>query len=194
MTDARIPERYLMDRRVAKLSDAAFRTYILGTTWAVSNMTDGYITQDDFGLIPSSNPLVISELVDSGLWLAQERGGWLIADYEKTQTSRSELETLAKVRRRDREKKARQRAARLDTGTVPGDVPGDSPGDVSRRTAQDRTGEVRKEGKDVESYQGYDERAGELVDPEVVPWPESVQDSAHVPAFLGGTLLSDEPF
>lgn len=63
--------------------------------------------------------------------------------FADTQTSSDQLAVLENVRRRDREKKARQRQAKKEEiGTaVPGDVPGDGcPGD---NTGQDRRGEDR---------------------------------------------------
>lgn len=138
MTDARIPERYLMDRRIARLGDAAFRSWIVATLWAVANRTDGMIEHDDLPLIPQLDPASVNALTDSGLWTANE-DGWRITDYAETQTSRSELEALENVRRREREKKRAQRsrtdanADALSRGQSAGTVP-----PASRGAAQDR--------------------------------------------------------
>lgn len=147
MTDARLPERYLMDRRVMRLSDTAFRSFVVSMLWSVSNRTDGEVLPEDFTLIPGFGSANVTTLEAAGLWT--RRGpGWLIVDFASTQTSRHDLEVLESARRRDREKKARQRARRpaeasadeapaeADVGSAPGDVPGD----VSRGTTQDRTG------------------------------------------------------
>ena len=138
MTDARFPERWLNDRRLLRLSDAAFRLFVISLTWSVSNRTDGVLDAGDLALIPGINPAAVGELVEAALWMAG--GGpsptaapWLIIEYAGTQTSRHELELLTSMRRREREKKRRQRAR----------VPGDVPGDVSPGTAQDRTGQAR---------------------------------------------------
>jgi hypothetical protein len=43
MTDARFPERWLNDRRLLRLSDAAFRLFVISLTWSVSNRTMEYL-------------------------------------------------------------------------------------------------------------------------------------------------------
>lgn len=149
MTDARMPERYLNDRRVLRLSDGAFRAFVTATIWSVSNRTDGVIEDGDVSLIPHMTPLYPQELVAAGLWDMRPDGGYVIADFATTQTSRDELEVLDNIRRADREKKRRQRHAKRDAGPldadpVTGEVPGDGPRDVSPGTAQARTGQARQ--------------------------------------------------
>jgi hypothetical protein len=149
MTDARLPERWLNDRRLQRLSADHFRTYINALLWSVANRTDGRIERDDVGLIPLWSANAAKAFVSAELFTPQS-GGWLITDYASTQTARSELETLERVRRRERDKKARQRAGKVaeeavgaegipgdESPSVPGDVPGDGPGDASRGTAQE---------------------------------------------------------
>jgi hypothetical protein len=139
MTDARFPERWLNDRRLLRLSDAAFRLFVISLTWSVSNRTDGVLDTGDLTLIPGVNPAAAGELARAGLWMA---GGspsptaapWLIIEFASTQTSSSELQILTNARRREREKKRRQRARVL----------GDVPGEVSPGTAQDRLGQARR--------------------------------------------------
>lgn len=160
MTDARVPERWLNDRRIQRLSADHYRTFINALLWSVANRTDGRIEREDVGLIPHWSANSAKALIAAGLFIAQA-DGWLIADYLATQTSRSELETLEQVRRRERDKKARQRAGRAgtpnaddsgapgdETDSVPGDVPGDSPGEASRGTTQEgRTGRKARKGE-----------------------------------------------
>lgn len=130
MVDARMPEKYLVDRRVMRLSDSAFRAFVVLTMWSVSNRTDGQIAADDLPLIPRVDASQVAEVVAAGLATATG-DGWALVDYIATQTSRSELEILENNRRREREKKARQR------GNVPREVPGDvSPGTAQARQAR----------------------------------------------------------
>lgn len=141
MTDARFPERYLSDRRVLRLSADEFRGWAFATIWSVSNRTDGAILSDELLLIPFMKAETAQKLEACGLW-EPVTGGWTIADFGQAQTSRHELEVLDNARRRDREKKARQRAAKNGSAPSFSDVPGDSPEgssrgcprDVSRRT------------------------------------------------------------
>ena len=138
MVDARMPERYLTDRRVLRLSLGAFRAYVMTLLWAVSNRTDGILDDRDLELVPKVTRAHAIELVAAELW-EQVDGGFLIVDFEATQTSRDELAVLSNARRREREKKARQR------GRSSSEAPGDVPGDVSPGTAQARLGVKEQE-------------------------------------------------
>lgn len=109
MTDARIPERYLVDRRIVRLSHIQRSSYFMATLWSVSNRTDGHIDKGDIPLIPTFDQEAIGALVGVGLW-APTSTGWLDTEFETVQTSRDELTRMDNMRRADREKKARQRA------------------------------------------------------------------------------------
>ncbi len=148
MTDARLPERWLADRRLLRLSDAHHRSFINALMWSVSNRMDGRIDPEDLALIPNFAVGAPKELVAAGLWTGLDHG-WRITDFMATQTSSCDLEVLENIRRREREKKARQREKKVtgdtdDDGVVPGTVPGDSTGGTSPGTTQDRTGQARK--------------------------------------------------
>lgn len=147
MTDARLPERYLMDRRIVRLNDTARSSYFMAVLWSVSNRTDGRIEREDLPLIPTFNTSSAKALVDCGLWI-EHGNGWLDVEFAKVQTSKSDLEVLENARRADREKKARMRAAKKDStpdfpGSVPGTIPGDSTGE--ERTGKARTGKASTE-------------------------------------------------
>ncbi|MGN7968163.1 hypothetical protein [Microbacterium sp. 22296] len=155
MADARIPERYLVDRRIMRLTDAERSSLFLATLWSVSNRTDGRIERGDLAIIPMFRQEAVHTLVVHGLWVEDGPDAWSIADYERDQTTRDEFERLENARRKDREKKARQRAQQR--------VPGDAPGGQSPGTAQDRQGKARQgqEGKDIAG--GVDEETGEVI-------------------------------
>lgn len=162
MTDARVPERYLMDKRIVRLTDAERSSYFMATLWSVSNRTDGRIDRDDLPLIPTFKTASIQALVGSGLWSPTEIG-WVDTEFANVQTSKSDLEVLENARRADREKKARRRAANKDS-------PGDSPRDMSpgqHRTGQDRTGQD----KPKFSEDDINQKTGEVVEWPVVAIP-----------------------
>jgi hypothetical protein len=189
MTDARLPERWLNDRRLQRLTPEHYRSYVNALLWSVANRTDGRIEQEDLGLIPHWSANAAKAFVDAGLFTPQSRG-WLIADYAATQTSRDELATLDELRAREREKKARQRAKKKESPggggrvmplrrptrkllvktTVPGTVPGTCPrGQHRTRT---RTGQAGRPG------QGGDQPTNEHANPDAtnghspdVDWP-----------------------
>jgi hypothetical protein len=91
-----------MDRRIARLSDVEFRAWCMAMLWSVSNRTDGVIEVQDVDLVPTLDATIAGALTAAGM-LEATGNGWLLRDFEATQTSRSELETLENVRRRDRE-------------------------------------------------------------------------------------------
>ena len=140
MTDARMPDRWLTDRRVLRLPDDAFRLFVVGPMWAVSNRSEGVIFDDDLELLPRVRPGAAAHLAQAGLWTHQDAEGgagyWVIAEYGKTQTSREQLEAEELARKKATEKKRRQRAA----AAVPRDVPGDNTG--QDRLGQDRQGQA----------------------------------------------------
>lgn len=151
MTDARLPERFLNDRRIVRLAPEDFQGYVLSMLWSVANRTDGLIEVDDLPLLPWVRQGAPERFVSRGLW-ASVAAGWIITDFESTQTSRHDLEVLENMRRAGREKKARQRAAKAGVTTdVPGDVAGGlSPGTSRGRVPEDATGQERT-GRDQRS-------------------------------------------
>ncbi|GLJ79020.1 hypothetical protein [Microbacterium imperiale] len=169
MADARIPERYLVDRRIMRLSDAERSSLFLATLWSVSNRTDGRIERGDLAIIPMFREAAVHTLVVQGLWVEDGPDAWVIVDYERDQTSRSQFEVMENTRRREREKKQRQR---LKQG-----VPGDSPGGQSRGTSQDRQGQARQGEEGQEIAEGVDVGTGEVHEwPVRVPGEQFVQD------------------
>ncbi len=139
MTDARLPEKWLSDRRLYRLSPEHFRSFAYALLWSVSNRTDGYIEPEDLVLIPHFTNGAAEVFVAARLWTPLPKG-WRITDFAMTQTSRSDLEVLENIRAAEARKKRRQRAAKAAAREH---VPGDSPGDSSPGTAQDRTGQAR---------------------------------------------------
>lgn len=162
MADARIPERYLVDRRIMRLSDAERSSLFLATLWSVSNRTDGRIERGDLGIIPMFRAEVVHALVVHGLLVEDGEDAWVIADYQRDQTSRTEFEVLENARRREREKKRRQRSQKDS-------VPGDVPGGLSRGTAQDRQGQARQGQEGQEIAEGVDLSTGVVTEWETVP-------------------------
>src|SRR4051812_31497744 len=147
MTDARLPERWLNDRRVIRLTDGAFRTFVTSLVWSVANRTDGVIDPDDLDLVHGASRDKVPELVAAGLY---EPAGsvHLIVDFAATQTSRDQLLILENVRRQEREKKARQRARKSEESEhlSPGMSPGTpSPGTVPG--GPHRTGQAGQAGQ-----------------------------------------------
>ncbi|TFV66314.1 hypothetical protein E4P40_25490 [Blastococcus sp. CT_GayMR20] len=97
--------------------------------WSVANRTDGRFEADDVELMPRANTADVVELLAAGV-LTRDGSQLVLPDFAATQTSRDELEVLENARRRDREKKARQRAEKAGvpgdshSGHPPGRIPG----------------------------------------------------------------------
>jgi hypothetical protein len=152
MTDARFPERWLNLAALQRVSPTAYRLFGNALMWSVANGTDGHIPVWALGLIPSAEETDAKELAQVSLWLDHVSDGWVIAPYEDTQTTRSDLELLANGRRQDAARKRRVRHHKQgdhslcvdDCPDVRGTCPGDSPEGQVRGTpigqAKDRTG------------------------------------------------------
>jgi hypothetical protein len=102
MSWLRIEGRMPQHRKVAPLSDAAFRLHVTAKCWCVSEESDG--------LIPSAIPKtltaaprekrladVVAELMRAGLWEATE-DGWLIHDFLTYNPSKAESQALRQAR------------------------------------------------------------------------------------------------
>jgi hypothetical protein len=110
VVDARIPERWLNDRRITRLSDPGWRLHTFALLWSVANRTEGWLDEDDLADIPRVDPKRMAELEAAGLW-EQHGGQWAFVDFDSTQTTNAELDAAEAARKAAREKKARQRAA-----------------------------------------------------------------------------------
>src|SRR5215213_8723885 len=152
MTDARYPDRWLHDRRLLRLSSDDFRSFLVALVWSVSNRTDGRMDADDLKLIPGFRDESISALTSADLW-KYDGDGWQIADFDTTQTSKSQLEGLEHKRRMDRERQARKRAR--DRGQEPPvssrDNSRDGARDTKARQGQERARRSKDEGVREES-------------------------------------------
>lgn len=178
--DSRFPTYYLQDRRVLKASPTAFRLFVIGSAWSVSNMTDGLIPSDDFPLIPLAQPHDAEELVRLGLW-SEMGAGWLIADFQKTQTSAAQLEASAMNRRladaeRKRKKYWKDKEA-LDALGDMGEVPqsnqtsAETPQRLERQRQRKGKAEAEEEARtmNLPNNETFDANTGEVFD-DTNPW------------------------
>lgn len=117
MTDARFPERWLNDRRVLRLSDVDFRTFVTTLVWSVANRTDGRLEPDDLALLPGARDAA-PRLTQAGLW-ETTNGTVTIIDYDDTQTSSEQFDAIDERRRRDRERKRAGSASVQDVAGEP---------------------------------------------------------------------------
>lgn len=139
--DARFPSRWSGDRRFLRLSPEGLQLYVFAMWYSVGNRTDGLIEDDELALLPRGDARKVPELEKLGLW-RREQAGWLIVDFEDTQTLKAQLEGLDARRRSDRERAQRYRESKK-TSRASRDSSRDDKG-------QDRPGKDRK-GFDVGS-------------------------------------------
>jgi len=140
MTDARFPERWILDRRFQRVAaEGRFWPYMVSLAWSASNRTDGLILPDDLAVIPFVSEGDAEAFVRNEVW-NRRKIGWLIVDYESTQTSADSLIACEEARAARREKdaarkraeRAAERAKKLaETGQSAPDSPPDSPDNAS---------------------------------------------------------------
>lgn len=152
MTDARFPERWLSDARLQRVSPEAYRAHGNALMWSVSNRTDGAIPVWALPMVPHLTEAHARELASAGLWAGSARDGWMILDYDDTQTTAAQLAAAAAARRADKIRQRRHRAHVAGDHSLCGDrtctnatVTRDITGDVtveSTRTGQARPGQA----------------------------------------------------
>lgn len=165
--DARFPTYYLNDRRVLRLPPEHFRLFVLANAWAVSNMTDGAISQEDLYLIPFADESGPEVLVQQGLWVPAN-DGWVIADFLKIQTSAAKFEAALENRREaDR---ARQRRKREGDKSIDDQPSRDRHVTVEGEEEAEEEAEERLSTKPIAS-----EKASEKIDPVYPTEPHAVE-------------------
>jgi hypothetical protein len=130
MTWGRFDDRYPSNRKIGRLSDAAFRLDVSGILWSSENLTDGRIAPDELGLIPKIKrpKACAAELVEKGRWhisghlcerCPQVDDGWIIHDYHEynptAEKVREEKQAKAKRQRKWLDKRKMSRDASQDT-------------------------------------------------------------------------------
>lgn len=190
--DSRFPTYYLQDRRVLKASPTAFRLFVTGSAWSVSNMTDGLIPSDDFPLIPLAQPHDADELVRLGLW-SEMGSGWLIADFQKTQTSAAQLEASAMNRRladaeRKRKKYWKDKEA-LDAledmgeATQSNQTSAETPQRLERQGRGKAEAEEEARTMNLPNNETFDPNTGEALD-DTNPWKDQPVKSDSGPTLI----------
>lgn len=86
MSWLRLDDKFTRHRKVASLSDAAFRLHVTALSHAAEFETDGHISTADLAVMPSlprgrKLAEAIKSLVSAELWHADGDGGWQIHDF-----------------------------------------------------------------------------------------------------------------
>jgi hypothetical protein len=118
-------------RRVAALSDAAFRLWVSAIDYSREQLTDGRIETLDLKLIHRGGastewqPKHIQELVAAGLWVQQEANVWVIEDYtgwqdsaEKVREKRDNARKRMQSVRANKQRTSSERSREVRSGRV----------------------------------------------------------------------------
>lgn len=89
----RLDDRFPSHRKVALLSDRAFRLYVSALCWSSENLTEGRILDRELSLVARvrGTKTVAKELEDARLWDRIE-GGWDIHDYLEYNPDRARVQ------------------------------------------------------------------------------------------------------
>ena len=144
MTDARLPDTWLLNPTLDKLSHEAWRFFTRALMYCNQQGTDGEIETLYLRYVwPYGDPSEqLLELMESG-WLVETEKGFLIPDWvAKGQSLASEVEAN-KENNRLRQKRSREKKRVSENRSVTRDVTRDVGQD---RRGQDTTGEANYEG------------------------------------------------
>ncbi len=130
----RYPTYWLNDRRFERIGRDGHHLFTIAMAYSVSNRTEGVIEHADIPTLARKydcDTSKIALLVDNWLW-EEIDGGYLILDFRKTQTSKSQLEGFEEKKRNDAERSKRYRESKKIA-------------DPSRDASYDDRGEERRE-------------------------------------------------
>lgn len=118
MTWLKLDDKFARHRKVAPLSDAAFRLHVTALLHCAEQLTDGEITNADLKVMPSlptGRRLVaaLQELVDGGLWVVVD-GGWALHDFADWNPSSAAIKAK-QAAARERMQELRSRRVRANT-------------------------------------------------------------------------------
>jgi hypothetical protein len=195
MSWVRLDDRFPSHRKVALLSDRAFRLHVSALCWCAENLTDGHVGERELPLVARLRNLqaAAKELVDAGLWDRVD-GGWLVHDYLDYNPSRDQVLAERKKNAERQERFRRRKAAKpsppngAGNGRSNGVTNGVTKGQAETKAKSNR-GQTRREG-DMNAY-GNQSAPGE--EPQVDEPRNAVSNDAPSPtptpyrADLGGS-------
>lgn len=105
----KLDDRFPSHRKIALLSDRAFRLHVAAICWCSENLTDGRITDRELTLITRIRGVkaTAKQLEDAGVWDRVE-GGWVIHDYLDFNPSRDQV-LAERKKNAERQERFRQR-------------------------------------------------------------------------------------
>lgn len=168
MTDSRLPDSWLLNPTLDKLSHEAWRFFTRALMYCNQQGTDGEIETLYLRYVwPYGDPSEhLLELIESG-WLVETEKGFLIPDWVgKNQSLASEVEAN-KENNRLRQKRSREKKRASENRSVTRDV--------TRDVGQDRRGQ------DTTGKANYEEAPWPEIRQLGTPNPEEVKEASYVP-------------
>jgi hypothetical protein len=106
----KLDDRFPSHRKVALLSDRAFRLHVSAICWCAENLTDGRIAERELALVAHvRNPKATAkQLEEAGVWDRTD-DGWVIHDYLDYNPSREQVHAERKKNAERQEKFRRRR-------------------------------------------------------------------------------------
>jgi hypothetical protein len=113
----KLDDRFPSHRKIALLSDRAFRLHVSAICWCAENLTDGRITERELPLVAKIRGVkaTAQALEDAGVWDRVD-GGWQIHDYLDYNPSR---EQVIAERKKNAERQERFRRRKNGKPTPP---------------------------------------------------------------------------
>ncbi|MEU3355254.1 hypothetical protein [Streptomyces sp. NPDC037389] len=113
----RLDDHFPTHRKVAMLTDRAFRLHVSALCWCAANLTDGRISDRELRLVAHVRGMTATarQLEDAGLWDRVE-DGWVLHDFHDYQPTADHVRA-ERERNAARQRAYRQRRA-ADDGTV----------------------------------------------------------------------------
>jgi len=105
----KLDDRFPSHRKVALLSDRAFRLHVSAICWCAENLTDGHISDRELTLVANIRAIkaTAKQLEEAGVWDRTDEG-WLIHDYLDYNPSREQV-LLERKRNAERQERFRRR-------------------------------------------------------------------------------------
>jgi hypothetical protein len=124
----KLDDRFPSHRKVALLSDRAFRLHVSAICWCAENLTDGSIGDRELPLVAHIRGIkaTAKELQEAGVWDRTD-DGWMIHDYLDYNPSREQV-LLERKKNAERQERFRQRRSGKPTPPSNGSSNGRSNG------------------------------------------------------------------
>lgn len=184
----RLDDRFPSHRKVALLSDRAFRLYVSALCWSSENLTEGRILEKELPLIARVRgpKAVVAELEAAGLWDRTEVG-WAIHDYLEYNPDRarvkSDREANAARQKAFRDRKKAEREAKRNgdrNGVTP--PPENAPNDTAdARRRHDGDTNAQRTGAENQSSPQVNEIRNGVSNGTPSPSPSQVPPTEELP-------------